>query len=71
MVKSVYFLKPTCCGTHFAGLWAEQGFQPVTRATAFQAVGFTFPADKSIRANAGGKPGDKAEALATPICPGE
>jgi ABC-type antimicrobial peptide transport system permease subunit len=42
MVKSIYFLKPAWCGTHFAGLWPEQGFQPVTSATAFQAVGFTF-----------------------------
>src|SRR5580700_3635746 len=36
MVESIYFLKPAWCGTHFAGLWPEQGFQPVTRATALR-----------------------------------
>jgi len=36
MVESIYFLKPAWCGTHFAGLWPEQGLQPVTRATAFR-----------------------------------
>jgi hypothetical protein len=36
MVKSIYFLKPAWCGTHFAGLGPEQGLQPVTRATAFR-----------------------------------
>jgi len=41
MVKPIYFLKPASCGTHFAGLWPEQGLQPVTRATAFEAVDFT------------------------------
>jgi len=34
-------LKPAWCGIHLAGLWPEQGLQPVTGATAFQAVGFT------------------------------
>jgi hypothetical protein len=41
MVKSIYFLKPAWCGIHLAGLWPEQGLQPVTRATALQAVVFT------------------------------
>src|SRR5580700_9955980 len=36
MVESIYFLKPAWCGTHLAGLWPEQGLQPVTRATAFR-----------------------------------
>jgi len=36
MVKPIYFLKPAWCGTHFAGLWPEQGLQPVTRATALR-----------------------------------
>ena len=36
MVESIYFLKPAWCGTHFAGLWPEQGLQPVTRATALR-----------------------------------
>jgi hypothetical protein len=36
MVKSIYFLKPAWCGTHFAGLWPEQGFQPVIGATALR-----------------------------------
>jgi hypothetical protein len=36
MVESIYFLKPAWCGTHFAGLWPEQGLQPVTRAIAFR-----------------------------------
>jgi len=36
MVESVYFFKPAWCGTHLAGLWPEQGLQPVTRATAFR-----------------------------------
>src|SRR6266566_2902950 len=36
MVESIYFLKPAWCGTHFAGLWPEQGFQPATRATALR-----------------------------------
>ncbi len=36
MVESIYFLKPAWCGTHFAGLWPEQGFQPVIRATALR-----------------------------------
>src|ERR1700686_4094077 len=36
MVESICFLKPAWCGTHFAGLWPEQGFQPVTRATALR-----------------------------------
>ena len=34
-------MKPAWCGIHLAGLWPEQGLQPVTGATAFQAVGFT------------------------------
>jgi hypothetical protein len=38
MVESIYFLKPAWCGIHFTGLWPEQGLQPVTRATAFEAV---------------------------------
>jgi hypothetical protein len=38
MVESIYFLQPAWCGTHPAGLWPEQDFQSVTRATAFQAV---------------------------------
>jgi len=42
MVEPIYFLKPAWCGTHFAGLWPEQGLQPVTRATAFEAVDFTL-----------------------------
>ena len=36
MVESIYFLKPAWCGAHFAGLWPEQGLQPVTRATALR-----------------------------------
>jgi hypothetical protein len=44
MVKSFYFLKPAWCGIHLAGLWPEQGLQPVTRATALQAVVFTWQA---------------------------
>src|SRR5271165_3577589 len=36
MVESIYFLKPAWCGIHPAGLWPEQGLQPVTRATAFR-----------------------------------
>jgi hypothetical protein len=36
MVESIYFLKPAWCGTHFAGLWPEQGLQPVTGATALR-----------------------------------
>src|ERR1700692_4329508 len=36
MVESIYVLKPAWCGAHFAGLWPEQGFQPVTRATALR-----------------------------------
>ena len=36
MVKSIYFLKPAWCGIHSAGLWPEQGLQPVIRATAFR-----------------------------------
>ena len=42
MVESIYFLKPAWCGTHFAGLWPEQGFQPVTRATALRRWFVTF-----------------------------
>ena len=42
MVESIYFLKPAWCGIHPAGLWPEQGLQPVTTATAFEAVDFTF-----------------------------
>ena len=38
-------MKPAWCGTHLAGLWPEQGLQPVTRATAFQAVVFTVTAN--------------------------
>ena len=36
MVESIYFLKPAWCGNHPAGLWPEQGLQPVTTATAFR-----------------------------------
>jgi hypothetical protein len=36
MVESIYFLKPAWCGTHPAGLWPEQGLQPVTGATALR-----------------------------------
>jgi len=36
MVESIYFLKPLGAGRHFAGLWPEQGLQPVTAATAFR-----------------------------------
>ena len=43
MVESIYFLKPAWCGTHFAGLWPEQGFQPVTRATALRRWFVTHP----------------------------
>jgi hypothetical protein len=42
MVESIYFLKPGWCGAHLAGLWPEQGLQPVTIATALQAVVFTL-----------------------------
>ena len=51
MVKSIYFLKPAWCRIHLAGLWPEQGLQPVTRATALQAVVFTrkHTASKSVR----------------------
>jgi hypothetical protein len=42
MVESIYFLKPAWCGNHFAGLWPEQGLQPVTRATAFRRWFVTF-----------------------------
>ena len=50
MVESIYFLKPAWCGAHFAGLWPEQGFQPVTRATALRRwfVTFSPPADDRI-----------------------
>jgi hypothetical protein len=41
MVESIYFLKPARCGTHLAGLWPEQGLQPVTNAAALRAVVFT------------------------------
>ena len=36
MVEAIYFLKPAWCGTHHAGLWPEQDFQSVTKATAFR-----------------------------------
>src|SRR5580692_10004556 len=42
MVESIYFLKPAWCGSHFAGLWPEQGLQPVTRATALRRWFVTF-----------------------------
>jgi len=42
MVESIYFLKPAWCGDHLAGLWPEQGFQPVTRAIAFRRWFLTF-----------------------------
>jgi hypothetical protein len=45
MVESIYFLRPAWCGNHFAGLWPEQGLQPVTRATALRrwfSLGFSF-----------------------------
>src|SRR5712692_4554196 len=38
MVESIYFLKPAWCGSHPAGLWPEQGLQPVTRSHRLQAV---------------------------------
>ena len=44
MVESIYFLKPAWCGTHLAGLWPEQGLQPVTRATALRRWFVTFSA---------------------------
>src|ERR1700680_2917237 len=47
MVESIYFLKPAWCGTHFAGLWPEQGFQPVTRATALRRWFVTFISSES------------------------
>ncbi|MCZ2147586.1 MAG: hypothetical protein LC126_07405 [Bryobacterales bacterium] len=33
-------MKPAWCGNHLAGLRPEQGLQPVTKATAFEAVAF-------------------------------
>ncbi len=42
MVESIYFLKPAWCGTHPAGLWPEQGLQPVTRATALRRWFLTY-----------------------------
>src|SRR5580692_3530856 len=36
MVESIYFLKPAWCGTPCAGLWPEQGLQPVRKAFAFR-----------------------------------
>ena len=38
MVESIYFLKPAWCGNHFAGLWPEQGLQPVINSHRLQAV---------------------------------
>jgi len=38
MVESIYFLKPAWCGSHLAGLWPEQGLQPVTWSHRLQAV---------------------------------
>jgi hypothetical protein len=36
MVESIYFLKPAWCGSPCAGLWPEQGLQPVRKAFAFR-----------------------------------
>ena len=38
MVKAIYFLKPAWCGNHVAGLWPEQGLQPVNKSHRLQAV---------------------------------
>src|ERR1700733_9008577 len=43
MVESIYFLKPAWCGTPCAGLWPEQGLQPVRKAFAFRRWFFTCP----------------------------
>jgi hypothetical protein len=48
MVESIYFLQPAWCGIHPAGLWPEQDFQSVTRATAFQAVVCPFAGSRTI-----------------------
>jgi len=50
MVESIYFLKPAWCGTHFAGLWPEQGLQPVTGATALRRWFVTYLFINEIRA---------------------
>src|ERR1700728_2540094 len=42
MVESIYFLKPAWCGTPCAGLWPEQGLQPVRKAFAFRRWFVTF-----------------------------
>src|ERR1700691_5281964 len=44
MVESIYFLKPAWCGTPCAGLWPEQGLQPVRKAFAFRRWFFTLNA---------------------------
>jgi hypothetical protein len=49
MVESIYFLKPAWCGTHPAGLWPEQGLQPVTRATAFRRWFVTLMETENVR----------------------
>lgn len=51
MVESIYFLKPAWCGNHLAGLWPEQGLQPVNKSHRLQAVvchfsWFYFPAQE-------------------------
>ena len=38
MVESIYFLKPAWCGNHLAGLWPEEGLQPVIKSHRLQAV---------------------------------
>src|SRR5580700_8610725 len=42
MVESIYFLKPAWCGTPCAGLWPEQGLQPVRKAFAFRGDGLSL-----------------------------
>ena len=49
MVESIYFLKPAWCGDHLAGLWPEQGFQPVTRAIAFRRWFVTLKSSKPCK----------------------
>ena len=58
MVESIYFLKPAWCGDHLAGLWPEQGLQPVMKAIAFRrwlvtCDQFPVPAEQCLRGHDG------------------
>ena len=74
MVESIYFLKPAWCGTHPAGLWPEQGLQPVTRATALRRWFLTLidgpdaasPAANAAPVEAVETPPDSSVVLAQP-----